>query len=110
MGQLGVYQAAARAGAFDEVTGGRTRRPGKALAVYLDAGQGTPGAKTLVQPSIIDVPAPEGLDPGRAPDWVTAALGEAAAIVRDEEFSARRGALCRGCRFAGDCTADGGVR
>lgn len=110
MGQLGVYQAAARAGAFDEVTGGRTRRPGKALAVYLDAGQGTPAAKTLVQPSILEVPAPEGTDPGLAPDWITAALGEAAAIVRDEEFTARRGNLCRGCRFAVDCTADGGIR
>lgn len=110
LGQLGVYQLAVRAGAFDEVTGGRTRRPGKALAVYLDAGKGTPAAKTLVQPSILDAPAPDEVDLGPAPDWVTAALGEAAAIVRDEQFAARRGPHCRGCRFSADCTTGEGWR
>lgn len=110
LGQLGVYQAAVRAGAFDEVTAGATRRPGKAVAVYLDGGEGTPQAKALVQPSIVDVPAPGGIEVGAAPDWVTAALAEAARIVRDEDFSARRGVHCRGCRFAADCTVKGGHR
>ena len=110
LGQLGVYQAAVRAGAFDEVTAGATRRPGKAVAVYLDGGEGTPQAKALVQPSIVDVPAPDGIEVGAAPDWVTSALAEAARIVRDEDFSARRGVHCRGCRFATDCTVKGGHR
>ncbi len=110
LGQLGVYQAAVRAGAFDAVTEGRTRRPGKALAVYLDAGAGTPSAKEVVQPSLDDVPVPEGVEVGNAPDWVLAALGEAARIVRDEDFVARRGAHCRGCRFAADCPERGGRR
>lgn len=110
LGQLGVYQAAVRAGAFDAVTEGRTRRPGKALAVYLDAGAGTPSAKEIVQPSLDDVPVPEGIEVGNAPDWVLAALGEAARIVRDEDFVARRGAHCRGCRFAADCPERGGRR
>lgn len=110
LGQLGVYQAAVRAGAFDEATGGATRRPGKALAVYLDAGEGRAQAKGLAQPSIVDVPVPEGVDVGAAPDWVTAALGQAAGIVRDETFSARRGTHCRGCRFAADCSAKGARR
>lgn len=110
LGQLGVYQAAVRAGAFDEVTGGATRRPGKAVALYLDSGEGTSQAKALVQPSIVDVPTPDGIDVGVAPDWVTASLAEAARIVRDEDFSARRGVHCRGCRFAADCTVQGGRR
>ncbi|SDB85955.1 Superfamily I DNA or RNA helicase [Raineyella antarctica] len=108
MGQLGAYQAAVLAGSFDDVTGQAIRRPGKALAVYLDAGEGTPKAKDLIQPSVIDVPVPEGIDVGPAADWVTAALGEAAQIVRNEEFSARRGTHCRGCLFAADCTVRGG--
>lgn len=108
LGQLGVYQLAVRAGAFDEVTGGALHRPGAALAVYLDAGEGTPRAVTLGQPSLDDVPAPAGLDVGAAPDWASAAVAEAVRIIRDEDFEARRGSHCRGCPFDGDCPQKGG--
>ncbi len=108
LGQLGVYQLAVRAGAFDEVIGEARHRPGAALAVYLDAGEGTPRAATLGQPSLDDVPVPDGLDIGAARDWATAAVAEAVRIVRDEDFDARRGSHCRGCPFDGDCPQKGG--
>lgn len=111
LGQLGVYQLAVRAGAFDEVTGGAHHRPGAALAVYLDAGEGDPRAATLGQPSLDDVPVPDrlpdDLDLGAAPDWASAAVAEAARIVRDEDFRARRGTHCRGCPFSAECPLRG---
>lgn len=114
LGQLGVYQLAVRAGAFDELTGGAHHRPGAALAVYLDAGAGDPRAATLSQPSLDDVPVPEklpdGLDLGTAPDWATAAVAEAVRIVRDEDFRARHGAHCRGCPFSAECPPRGARR
>ncbi|WP_194793136.1 RecB family exonuclease [Raineyella fluvialis] len=110
LGQLGVYQLAVRAGAFDELIGAAVHRPGKALAVYLDAGEGAARAATLVQPSLDDVPVPDGIDVGSAPDWASAAVAEAARIVRDEDFVARRGSHCRGCPFATDCPPRGARR
>lgn len=108
MTQLGVYQVAVQYGAFDALGTG-TRTPGAARLVYLDHGKGTPQAAERIQPSLDKVPVPEGFDIGRADNWVQARLGEAAAIVRSENFEARRGKQCRMCAYRADCPAEGVV-
>lgn len=115
--QMGVYQLAVLAGAFDGLAGPGARPAGAEL-VYLrlpDAGSGLP--KSFHQASLDDVPWPtdhpdDGPDPGDLPSgldlqptWVHRRLAVAAHLVRRERFVARVGPGCRYCPFADSCPA-----
>ncbi|HEU5486973.1 MAG TPA: ATP-dependent DNA helicase [Microlunatus sp.] len=115
--QMGVYQLAVLAGAFDHLAGPGARPAGAEL-VYLrlpDAGGVLP--KSFHQASLDDVPWPtehpdDGPDPSRLPagldlqpTWVHRRLAVAAHLVRQERFLARVGPGCRYCPFADSCPA-----
>ena len=119
--QMGVYQLAVLAGAFDELAG-PLARPAGAELVYLrlpDAPSGGGGLlpKSFHQASLDDVPYPTD-DPDDGPDrsdlpadldlqptWVHRRLAVAAHLVRRERFVARIGPGCRYCPFAASCPA-----
>jgi RecB family exonuclease len=120
--QLGVYQLAVQAGAFEHVAGPGAR-PGGAELVYLRLPDGsTPYPKVFPQPSLDDVPfplsalgieLPEDAENSAAgeqrrvsqPTWVHRRLAEAAQVIRGEDFVARIGSGCRYCPFRGSCPA-----
>ncbi|WP_460768191.1 ATP-dependent helicase [Mariniluteicoccus flavus] len=117
--QLGVYQLAAAAGAFDHLAPGE-RRVGGAELVYLRVQDKVdlPYPVVLPQASIDDVPVVatggegsggEGDGEGEAevvgPTWVHDKLARACRTVRTEQFDARAGAACQWCAFAGSCPA-----
>jgi RecB family exonuclease len=119
--QMGVYQLAVLAGAFDELAGPGARPAGAEL-VYLrlpDTPSGAGGLlpKSFHQASLDDVPYPTD-DPDDGPDrsdlpadldlqptWVHRRLAVAAHLVRRERFVARVGPGCRYCPFAASCPA-----
>ena len=119
--QMGVYQLAVLAGAFDELAGPGARPAGAEL-VYLrlaDAPSGAGGLlpKSFHQASLDDVPFPTD-DPDDGPDqsdlpagldlqptWVHRRLAVAADLVRRERFVARVGPGCRYCPFVASCPA-----
>jgi ATP-dependent exoDNAse (exonuclease V) beta subunit len=121
--QLGVYQLAVQAGAFEHVAG-PDARPGGAELVYLRLPDGsTSYPKVFHQPSLDDVPfplsalgieleedAPDDASAAaqaapRDPSWVHRRLATAAQVVRGEEFDARLNTGCRYCPFRGSCPA-----
>lgn len=103
MDQLGVYQLAARSGAFDALSGG-LRELADAQAVYLRVGHGD-GPLVRSQPSLDLVPAPAGepAQPGRT--WVHDRLVQAAATIRSEDFHASPHPGCQRCAFRLGCPA-----
>ena len=119
--QMGVYQLAVLAGAFDELAGPGARPAGAEL-VYLrlpDSPSGGGGLlpRSFHQASLDDVPYPTD-DPDDGPDhsdlpsdldlqpsWVHRRLAVAAHLVRRERFVARIGPGCRYCPFAASCPA-----
>ena len=99
--QLGVYQLAARSGAFDHLAPG-VRGVAPPSLLFLRHGDATPEVRE--QPSIDDVPAPsEALVVG--PTWVHDKLAEAVAIIDSGEYDARQCSMCRFCQFADSCPA-----
>lgn len=108
MDQLGIYQLAARQGAFDELAPGE-RRVGGAELVYLRKQDGSqPWPKVLSQPSLDEVPHPAGAEApdAEAPEtWVHDHLATAARTIRQEEFAASRCESCQFCAFALSCPA-----
>ncbi|GAA3696660.1 ATP-dependent DNA helicase [Microlunatus aurantiacus] len=121
--QMGVYQLAVLAGAFDDLAGPGARPAGAEL-VYLRLGDAPTGRgggglmpKSFHQASLDDVPYPTD-DPDDGPDrsdlpgdlelqptWVHRRLAVAAHLVRRERFVARIGPGCRYCPFAVSCPA-----
>lgn len=110
--QMGLYQLAASAGAFDRVA------PSRAVAgadlVYLRRNDGpTPFPKVLTQPSLDDHPAlPGGRDDAPSgepprPTWVHDRVAEAVGIIREERFSAQRNPGCQFCAFRIGCPTQG---
>ncbi len=107
-GQLGVYQLLLREGgltaAADSVDGGAAERAdaapvevGGAALVQLrvDAGKGSTDARIQFQ---------EALEEER-PTWVERKLGQAASLLRSEEFTARVGPACSYCAYKTTCPA-----
>ncbi|WP_420175388.1 ATP-dependent helicase [Luteococcus sp. OSA5] len=109
MDQLGIYQLAAKQGAFDDLAPGE-RRVGGAELVYLRKQDGSlPWPKVLSQPSLDELPhgvrgqaAPEDAE---HPTWVHEHLGRAARTIREERFDASRCDRCQFCPFALSCPA-----
>lgn len=108
MDQLGIYQLAVEAGAFDEVAGAGAVSAG-ASVVYLRHG-GKP--ETLPRefsqdplgqrPHLSDDPDELGY-----PTWVHQRIARAAAVVAEGSFAAAPGTHCRRCPFADSCPASG---
>ena len=115
--QMGIYQLAVAAGAFDELAGPGAR-PGGAELVYLRLGDAGGLPRSFHQASLDDVPWPteqpdDGPDPSdlpagidEQPTWVHRRLAVAAHLVRNERFLARVGPGCRWCstRLSGSST------
>lgn len=111
--QLGLYQLAAAAGAFDDVSGG-VRRLGGAELVYLRSGDRSGLPKSLAQDSLDDHPWPDWATDARAsspdsarPTWVHDLLAEAVRILTTECTDALANPSCRHCPFRVDCPALG---
>lgn len=114
--QMGVYQLAVAAGAFEELAGPGAR-PGGAELVYLRLGEPSGLPRSFHQASLDDVRWPtdrpdDGPDPSALPTgidlqptWVHRRLAVAAHLVRRERFLARVGPGCRWCSFAASCPA-----
>ncbi|MBI1351189.1 MAG: AAA family ATPase [Actinomycetales bacterium] len=101
-GQLGVYQLIIREGGLSQAEP-PDDEPGSPVPV---------GGAALVQLRIpagaaSDDPLTQFQDPlgDDRPTWVEVKLGEAAAIVRSEDFPARVGGQCRHCPFVTSCPA-----
>ncbi len=103
LGQLGVYQLAAKNGAFSALT--TSTRLADALLVYLRvADTKTDLPKVMVQPSLDAHPQIVG-EEETSPTWVEARLAKAAEIVRDQDYRAITGKQCSYCAYAADCPA-----
>lgn len=92
MDQLGVYQLAARLGAFDELADGR-REVADAQVVFLRCGSDGPTVRS--QQSLDEQPDER--------TWVHDRLSQAAEIITTERFDARLDLACRRCDFRPGC-------
>ncbi len=99
--QLGVYQLAAQAGAFDHLAPG-IREVAPPSLLFLRHGDAMPLVRE--QASLDDVP-----DGGSVltvgPTWVHDKLAEAVTIIDSGEYDARQCSMCRYCQFADSCPA-----
>lgn len=104
--QLGVYQLAAQAGAFNELIGEQLPLADAQLVYLRSKAKDAVSPKVFVQPSLDERPWLEtGVDqPGT---WVHERLTQAARIVRSEEFDAKANPRCQFCAFKAGCPAIG---
>ena len=105
--QLGLYQLAAKLGAFEDYAPGVTEVAGGEL-VFLrlqEKGIEQPWPQTRLQPGLDEVPHPSqsDTDRDRYPTWVHQRIDEAAQTARNPNFEARRNDGCRHCPFADSC-------
>lgn len=89
--QLGAYQVAVEAGAFDDVVGGPARSAGAAL-VYV----GTTNKNAAVKEQVA---LADDADPG----WAAELVEEVAGTVSRSVMAARENALCRVCPVRRSC-------
>lgn len=89
--QLGAYQAAIEAGAFEEVLGGPARSAGASL-VYVGTVNKSPAVKEQT-----------ALRDDAEPGWAEALVEEVAATVSRSVMAARENALCRVCPVRRSC-------
>lgn len=94
MDQLGIYQLAARLGAFDEIADGR-RELAPAEVVYLRCGLACGEPNVRFQQSLDEQPAGQ--------TWVHERLSQAAEIIATEQFEARAHKGCSWCDFRLGC-------
>ncbi|MEU8539112.1 ATP-dependent DNA helicase [Streptomyces sp. NPDC048717] len=111
--QLAVYQLAVRAGAVDEVFGGRTPEPGGAELVHLRQ----PAPKKEGGDALPKVQKQDPLEGGgdgaggtedaggTAGTWIGDLLATAAGRVLDERFTPTAGQQCTTCSFRSSCSA-----
>ena len=90
--QLGVYQVAAREGAFDEVTGGRLEVGGAQLVHLRQDRRG-------------GLPNEQRQEPIGESSWADELITRVAASIRSEEFPARPNSYCETCSVRGACPA-----
>lgn len=108
--QVGVYQAVVAAGGVDGLTDQAPVAVGGAELVHLRRGAGRGGADPRVvrQPSLTDVPWPEGEernDDPRVRDWIGARIDEAAAIAVSGDLRAIPNPGCGFCPVRSGCPA-----
>lgn len=98
--QLGLYQLAATAGAFEALAPGAREVAGAEL-VYLRLGKDFPDV--LRQASITEEPWPGGEAESEAPSFIHEAVAQAAATIRSERFDAQPCGRCQYCPFRISC-------
>ena len=98
--QLGLYQLAATAGAFDEVAPG-VREVAGAELVYLRLGNDFP--EVMRQASITEEPWPNGEPDADAASFIHQAVAQAASTIRNEQFAAHPCTRCQWCPFKVSC-------
>ncbi|MGA4668621.1 PD-(D/E)XK nuclease family protein [Propionibacteriaceae bacterium Y1923] len=98
--QLGFYQLAATAGAFEELAPGVTASAGAEL-VYLRRGEDFP--EVLRQDSLDQEPRPPQDGEGEYPSFIHAAIGQAVETIRAERFEAQASTKCMFCQFRTSC-------
>ncbi len=118
--QLGVYQLAARLGAFDDLAPGAGLGGAEVVFLRHPDGTGSTSPKVLTQASLDvrphlddepDLPMlepPDRSDIGAQTDhetWVHHRLATAARVISRDRFVATRGSACQWCPFAGSCPA-----
>lgn len=99
--QLGVYQLAARLGAFDHLAPG-VRDVAPPSLLFLRHGDTLPLERA--QPSLDEAPA-AGRELLVGPTWMHDKLAEAVTIIDSGEYDARQCSMCRYCQFADSCPA-----
>lgn len=100
--QLGLYQLAARSGAFDALAPGERRVAPPALA-FLRSGETLP--QMVSQPSLDDQPRLAGEELVIGPTWMHDKLYQAAQILDGGRFDAIQSSACRYCQFCSSCPA-----
>lgn len=98
--QLGLYQLAATAGAFDQLAPGVTEVGGAEL-VYLRLGKDFP--EVMHQAPISEEPWPGGQTESEAPSFIHEAVAQAADTIRAERFDAQPCTRCQFCPFRVSC-------
>ena len=94
-GQLGVYQLILRDQGLDGSPGPHPVGGAALVQLRMPAGKGASMPKEQFQAALEE----------RSPTWVEERLGQAAAIVRSEQFPAIAGAQCSYCPFTPVCPA-----
>lgn len=100
--QLGVYQLAARLGAFDDLAPG-VRDVAPPALVLLRHGDQYPDV--VAQPSIDEVPALPDEELAVGPTWVHDQLHRAVTTIDSGRFPATQCSACNYCQFADACPA-----
>lgn len=108
--QVGVYQAVVAAGGLDGLADQAPVAVGGAELVHLRRGAGGGGAepKVVRQPSLADVPWPEGEERSTDPrihDWIGARIDEAASIALSGDLRAIPNPGCGFCPVRSGCPA-----
>lgn len=107
MPQIGVYQLAIEAGAFDEVAPG-ARSAGASL-VYLRHDDHPGWPKEFRQPSLTEKPhLSDDPDELAHPTWVHHRLAQARRVLAEGSFDARPSDACRFCAVRSSCPARSG--
>lgn len=108
--QVGVYQAVVAAGGVDGLADQAPVAVGGAELIHLRRGAGRGGAepKVVRQPSLTDVPWPEGEERSNDPrihDWIGARIDEAAALALSGDLRAVPNPGCGFCPVRSGCPA-----
>lgn len=99
--QLGLYQLAATAGAFEQLAPGVREVAGADMVHLRHGGDNYPDVQR--QASLTDEPWPGGEPESDAPSFMHHAVAQAARTIRSEQFEARAGDRCRFCAFHVSC-------
>lgn len=107
MPQMGVYQLAIEAGAFEAVAPGASSAGASVVYLRQDSTDGYP--KELRQPSLTEAPHLSN-DPKEIeyPTWVHHQLSQARRVLAQGAFEARTGDHCRYCPVRSSCPARSG--
>ena len=107
MPQIGVYQLAIEAGAFDDVAPGAASAGASLVYLRHDDNEGWP--KEFRQPSLTEAPhLTDDADELAYPTWVHQRVAQAHAVLASGRFDARPGPVCRHCPVASSCPARSG--
>ena len=107
MPQIGVYQLAIDAGAFDDVAPGASSAGASLVYLRHESTDGWP--KEFRQPSLTEKPhLTEEPDELQHPTWVHHRVAQARRVLAEGSFEARPGAHCRYCPVRSSCPARSG--
>lgn len=102
--QLGVYQLAAKQGAFDTLAPG-VREVGAAELIYLRGQDGSHPWPKIYRQASLDLKTHHQQTPPEAPSWVHDRIAQAAEIAHSGDYPAKKCDSCRFCAFWRGCPA-----